>query len=213
MSDQCLPQLSACRMRVTLLDSNGVPHVGSEAMYVSKAFSEVTFTPVYTDGDEIEDKNACGEVEVNFRLPDSFKRLDMSITLLSADPYLSQLLSGGDVLTDGDAKGFALPAIGTTPAQIVSVELWCKRINNGALDPDYPYAWWVFPQLQNLRVGDKTFNSGTQLGVFSGQAVENPNWYDGPLNDWPVSSDRCAQWIPTTALPEVSCGYLAVAAS
>lgn len=213
MSDQCLPQLSACRMRVALLDSNGVPHPGADALYVSKAFSEVGFTAVYTDGDEIEDKNACGEVEVNFRQPDSFKRLDMTITLLTPDPYLSQLLSGGVVLTDGDAVGYGYPQIGQAPSQLVSLELWCKRINNGALDADFPYGWWAFPQLQNLRVGDKTFNAQTQQNVFSGQAVENANWYDGPLNDWPVASDRCAQWIPTTALPDVSCGYLTLAVS
>lgn len=213
MSDNCLPQLQACRMRVTLLDANGVPSPGANSSYVTKSFTEVGATAVYTDGDETEDKNACGEVEVNFKAADSFKRLDMSITLLTPDPYLSQLLSGGVVLTDGPAKGFAYPEIGVSPTQIVSVEVWTKRINNGALDSDYPYAWWVFPQVQNLRIGDKTLNGQTQLAVFTGQAVENANWFDGPVNDWPVASDRVAQWVPTTTLPTVSCGYMAVTPS
>ena len=213
MSDQCLPQLQACRMRVTLLDSNGVPHPGASSVYVTKSFTEVGAAAVYTDGDEIEDKNACGEVEVNYKASDSFKRLDLTITLLTPDPFLSQLLSGGVVLTDGDAKGFAYPGIGVAPTQLVSIEVWAKRIKNGALDPDFPYAWWVFPQVQNLRIGDKTLNAQTQNAVFTGQAVENANWFDGPSNDWPVASDRVAQWIPTTTLPDVSCGYVALAAS
>lgn len=214
MADVCLPQIQACRLRVTLLDATGAVTTGDESMYVSKAFTQVTATAVYTDGDEIEDKNACGEVEVNFRSQDSFKRLDIEITLMTPDPYLTQLLSGGVVLDAGaDQVGFAYPAIGPASDQIVSIELWAKRINNGKLDPDYPYAWWAIPQLQNLRIGDKTFASGTQLTVVSGQAVENSNWGDRPLNDWPVASDRVAQWIPTDALPDVACGYLAATPS
>lgn len=213
MSEVCLPQLQACRLRVTLLDSNGVPHVGADSMVVSKSFTEIATTAVYTDGDETEDKNACGEVEVNFRAADTFKRLDMSITLLVPDPYLVHLLTGGSVLTDGDAIGFAYPEIGPATDQIVSVEAWVKRINNGKIDADYPYAWWAFPQMQNLRIGDKTLANGTQLTVISGQCVENENWFDGPENDWPVASDRVAQWIPTTSLPTVSCGYQALVAS
>lgn len=204
-------------MRFARLAAGGAPDPGDAAamnLMVTKSFSRFQVTAVYTDGDEIEDKNACGEVEVNFKSSDSFKRLDFEITLMVPDPYITSQLTGGKVLTDGTAIGAAYPPIGAVDEQnLWSIELWSKRINNGALDPDYPYAWWAGPQAQNIRVGDKTFESGTQLTVISGQMVENAAWGDGPLNDWPVDSDRVLQWIPTDSLPTVVCGGIALVAS
>lgn len=214
MAEKCLPQLQACALRIALLETTGAPDVGLTSMVVVRSFSELATTPVYTDGTEIEEKNACDEVDVNFKANDSFKRLDFTLTLTRPDPYVTTLLSDGTLLSaSGDRVGYAYPAIGTVTDKHVSIELWAKRILNGTLDPDYPYAHWAFPLAQNLRVGDKTFNSGNQGTVISGQLVENTNWGDGPGNDWPVASDRVAQWIPTATLPDVSCGYVELVAS
>ncbi len=46
-----------------------------------------------------------------------------------------------------------------------------------------------------------------------GEAYENDNWYNGPLNDWPVASDRVYQWMPTNYIPPDMCGFQAVAAT
>jgi hypothetical protein len=184
-------------------------------MVVSDALVSLGISAVYTDGDEIEDKNACGVVGVNYRAADSFKRLDVNIELLTPDPYLQEMLSGGTLLDPGGGApmGFAAPPIGEVTGNGVSVELWANRIDDGDLDLNYPYAWWVYPKLRNLRIGDYSHENGANHPVFSGQAVENANWYDGPLNDWPNDSDRVAQWVPTNTIPTVSCGYGTVAAS
>lgn len=204
-------------MRFARLASTGAPDPGVVAdnnLLVTKSFSRFQATAVYTDGDEIEDKNACGEVESNFKSADSFKRIDFEITLLQPDPYITAGLTDGNVLTSGEAIGMAYPAIGAVDElNLWSIELWAKRAKNGALDPDFPYAWWAAPQAQNIRIGDKTFENGTQLTVISGQLVENANWGDGPTNDWPVASDRVLQWIPTTTLPTVVCGPIELVAS
>lgn len=214
MADICVPQIQACRMRFARLGDDGNPEAGAENLYVTKSFSRFAVTAVYTDGDEIEDKNACGEVEVNFKSADSFKRADFEITLMVPDPYITALLTGGNVLVDGDAVGASYPAIGAIDEfNRWSIELWSKRVRNGALDPDFPYARWVAPMAQNIRVGDKAFESGTQLTVISGQMVENPTWSDGPVNDWPVNADRVLQWLPVTDLPDVVCGPIELVAS
>jgi hypothetical protein len=182
-------------------------------MIISNALTSLAVSPVYTDGDEIEEKGANGGVCVNYRSADTFKRLDVTITLCTPDPYLEAALSGGDVLEAGGLVGFASPPLGIVTGNGVSIELWALRIDNGALDVDSPYAWYVYPRVQNLRLGDFTHQNGAILPVFSGQAVENPNWYDGPGNDWPATSDRVSQWIETSALPTVACGYTELVAS
>lgn len=213
-NNDCLPQLQACAMRVTYLDGSGVPNPGSQQLYVTKSFTEIVLTPVYEDGDEITEKTACGEVGVNFKSPDSFKRADIQITVVQQDPYLQAMLGQGDVLTDAGVRGYAFPPIGSIESDGVSIEVWARRIDDGDMHAEFPWAWWVFPKVTNLRHNARTFNNGSQLPQFTGQALENENWLDGPLNDWPVGSDRVAQWFPVADLPDTStCGPQTLAAS
>lgn len=199
-----LPQVQACAIRVTDLDASGVPLPGTDTMYVTDSFTELGFTNVYTDGTEIEETTACGSTAYSYRPPDSFKRGDVTLTLITHDPILMAKLSQGDVLTDSGINGWAAPPIGPLTGNGVSIELWAKRIDAGDLHPEWPYAWWVLPKVKNLRLNTKTFNNGQSNPQFSGQALENVNWFDGPTNDWPVASDRVIQWFPAAALPALT---------
>lgn len=210
----CRPQVQACAIRVARLDTDGTPLAGLTGMYVSDALVTATFTPVYTDGDEIEDKNACGVVGVNFRGDDTFKRGDFSLQIITPDPFLSEMLSGGELLdVPGLPAGFQAPPIGAVTGNGVSIELWSKRIDDGDLDADFPYAHWAYPKLRNLRMQPHTHANASLQPAFSGQSVENANWYDGPAGDWPADSSRCYQWVPAATLPTPSCAYQELVAS
>lgn len=214
MAEQpCLPQVQACAIRVALLDTNGVPLPGDENLYVSSALTQLQFSPVYKDATEIEEENACGTVCVNYLPPPSFKRGDVTVGLCTPDPFLGALLSGGDILEVADRIGFAAPPIGVVTGNGVSIELWAKRIDDGDLDADSPYAWWAYPKIKNLRLTAHTHQNGALLPQYQGQAYENPNWFDGPLNDWPATSDRVYQWVPTDTIPEAFCGFQELLAS
>lgn len=214
MADECLPQIQACVIRVANLDPiSGVPLPGAGNLYVSNALTEMTYDTTYEDGTEIFERNACGEPCIDYRGPDLKRRIQVSLTLCTHDPYLMAMLSAGDTLTDGAAVGWGAAPVGALDARAISVELWAKRINDGDLDPDFPYAWWAFPKIKNLREGQGTFGNAAKKPQFTGQGYENVNWFDGPLNDWPSTSDRTHQWIPTTTIPVASCGPQALAAS
>lgn len=216
MAEQpALPQVHGIRMRVANLDQNGVPTPGVAQLYVTDAFTKVGITPVYTDGNEIETKNAQGVTCVNYRSADTFKRADVDIELCSVDPYLVAMLIGGTVLTSGTpAKtGFALPPLGAVTGNGVSIEVWARRVDDGEEDTDSPWGHWVYPRVKNLRIGDWAHEDNPNLPKITGQAYENPNWFDGPLNDWLVASDRVVQYMPTATLPVAQVGYFDVAAS
>lgn len=212
-NNDCLPQIQACAIRVAYLDANGVPSPGANKLYVSDSLTEMSVTPVYEDADEISEPNACGATVVSYQGEPTLTRGDGELTIASQDPYLVAMLGGGTVLTDGGVNGWAMPAIGQINSAPISIELWAKRIDDGELHNEYPYAWHVFPKVTRLKHGQRTFSNGAQLPTFSMQMYENENWFDGPLNDWPVESDRFWQWFPTDSLPTISCGPQTIAAS
>lgn len=214
MANTCRAHVQACAMRVTRLEPNGVPDPGADNLYVSDALTRLEVTTVLSEGDEFEVKNACGEVCVNFKDCDRLKRLDITLGLCKPDPELLELLAGGTVLESGAAVGYAYPAIGQTSCPNgVSIELWAKRItDSGALDPDFPYEWYVLPRVY-LNPTTRTFENGPITVELTGEAIENENWFDGPSNDWPVDSDRVLQSLPTTTMPTPTCGYQSLVAS
>lgn len=216
MANDCLPSIQACAMRVARLDPNGVPTPGAHNLYVTDGLITLTAEPQYRDGDEFEVVTACGDLGVNFLDVPRLKRLNVTLNIVAPDPELTELMAGGSVLTDGAAVGYeAPPLLARIQPNGVSLELWTKRLaDDGDLDPTFPYFHWVFPRVK-LRVGAKNFQNGPMDNPFSGFAIENPNWYDGPLADWPVSSDRVFAYLPVEAtdLPTPVCGYQTTPAS
>ena len=71
----------------------------------------------------------------------------------------------------------------------------------------------MYPKVRNLRIGDWSHENGSLQPTFSGQAVEDENWFDGPLNDWSVDSDRFAHFLPVNTIPDASCAYPTISAS
>lgn len=216
MANHCLPQIHGEMLRLAKLDTNGVPLPGAGNLYVTDALVRLSLDTEVTEGDEIEVKNAKGQVCLAHTGDDSLKWGNIEIEICTHDPYLIDFLTmfAGDVLTDGDARGYAAPPIGPITGTGISMEVWAKRIDDGNLDVDYPYAWHVLPWVRKLRQGGpRVFENAASNPVFVGKAYENPHWSDGPLNDWPVASDRWHQWIETTTVPVAVCGVQALAAS
>ena len=214
MANDCLAHVQACAIRIARLEANGVPDPGANNLYVSDSLTSLAVDPQIEEGDEFIVKNACGETCVNVKDCDRLKRINLTLGLCKPDPELLELLTGGVRLVDGAAVGYGFPSIGAAGCPNgVSVELWAKRYTDGgSLDGTFPYAWYVIPKAF-FAPGRQTFENGPITVELTGFAVENENWFDGPLNDWPVDSDRVMQWIPTAALPVAQCGYQSIAVS
>lgn len=213
MANDCLPSIQACAMRVTRLEADGTPDVGASNMYVTAGLITLTATPVWQDGAEMTVANACGDLCLDYQENSRLRRLDVELNICAPDPELSELLSGGTVLTSAGAIGYAYPSLLEDPnPNGVSLELWSKRIDeDGAPDATFPYMWWVLPRVW-LRIGAKNFENGPMNNPFSGRAKQNAQWGTGPMDDWPVASTRVLQHLPTADLPDTLCGYQAVPA-
>jgi len=212
-ADDCYPQLGVCRTRVASLDTDGTI-LGGTTEYVSDALLKATIKPNYENGDEIKEKNGCGDIYIDFKGADSLLWYDVELEFLSPDPYLMSLLVplSNLITVSGPTVGWAAPAIGSQSANGVSLELYTKRAKGGALSQTFPYAHHAFPFLQNMRLSDRTLDANAQHAIVTGQAVENANWFNGPGDDWPLDDGhggyltRAWKWIPVATLPTAQCG-------
>lgn len=214
----CAIQLNACRMRVARLEPNGVPDPGANNLIISDALSVLTLTPRIQAGTETVVKNGCGAVLASRKETDRYSGWDVALTIVRPDPYLHELLAGGVVLTDGTKVGYGAPNISedATPNG-VSIEIWVERVDeSGDLDADDPYGWWVLPRAR-MRLDNREHKNAAHESPFVGHLTENPNWYNGPLNDWPsgliTETDRPWFWLPTDSIPDATCGRQTLAAS
>lgn len=205
--------LFALGMRVTKLGPTGAPLPGAQNSYVSDALIQAQLGLEYEDGEEIVQKNGAGLVCLTYKAPDSLKRGTITgLQICTPDPNLLAFMTGGRVLQDGaNEVGYQAPEVGSDPnPNGFSLELWTNAIIDGAQSG---YFWWVIPRAK-VRPSGEWALSGTAPLVpeFEGTATQNPNWLDGPANDWEYASDRVWQFVQTTTLPDLTPGFQAVGA-
>lgn len=210
MAQDCAASLYVCLFRVARLNADGSPKVGANNMVVSEQLGRLTFEPEIEQGTEHTQKNGCGNIVASYKKRNQVKRLNLGLELLSPDPALQEILVGGEVLADGD--GYAYPELGDANEDKVSVEVWTRAIVDNDVADINPWIWWVFPETKWQYQGRNLEESFLNM-PFAGEATENPNWDNGPANDWPEESDRVVQHLRIDDIPDVACGYQAIPAS
>lgn len=189
-------------LRVTRLGADGAPLAGgtdSCDSYITGGFITASFTPSYSEGDEIEVKNAAGEVCVYFKMPDTLKNVGMNLELCDPDPVLTQMLVGGDVLdaaynsalappgmSNGQraAVGYAAESIGVEATPYgVCVEIWAQAVVGGKAANTAPYWHYVWPYMNFRLDGDRVVENGALATVFAGTGGGNAAFGTGPNLD------------------------------
>jgi len=187
-------------LRATTLGADGAPAVGTLCdIYLTGGFISFQFTPEYSEGDEIEVKNAAGETCVYYKLPDTLKNVGLSLSICDPDPVLTQMLVGGVVLAEAGNSAYA-PA-GTDPADLVAVgyasevagqagtpngvavEVWADAIVNSRSASRAPFWHYLFPSAQFRLDGDRVVENGNLATVFAGTGVGNEAFGTGPRMD------------------------------
>lgn len=218
MSGQtCTATILACRMRVARLDAAGATPAGATNSIVSDQLVELTATDEVEAGIEISQPTGCGALAwPPYKGPDTVKWMNVELTMSIPDHELIEMMTGAGLITGAASAtiGHARPALGVAPVGSgVSIELWEVRLQNGFQASDRPWIWSALPRVMRLRQGPKRFFAGAYVPTFTGIAIENPGWGNGPNNDWPGPSNRVlASLESAVAPPAASCGYIATPA-
>lgn len=202
-------------LRVSRLGADGAPDVGSTCdSYLTGGFITFTFTPAYSEGDEVQSKNAAGEVCVYFKMPDTLQNVGLNLEICDPDPVLTEMLVGGDVLTvsstsplappgtevgDTVAVGYAAEAIGVQAQPYgVAVEVWAQAVVNGKAANTAPYWHYLFPYASFRLDGDRVLENGALATVFAGTGGGNAAFGKGPNMDTtgvtPSPADTAWEW-------------------
>lgn len=208
--------LHCVAVRVTQLAADGSTPAANQ-MYVTDSLVKIDFNPDIESGPETVTRNAAGGLCIMYKLPDVVKRLSISIEICTPDPELEAILSGGTVFVSGGAsgtiQGYQYPAVGVDPVPNgVSIEAWTHAVVGDHVDPTRPYMHWVFPKVANIHKTNRTIDINPMANAFDGHTVGNPNWGNGPANDWMWDSTACAQWSRTNTFPTPQLGAQAVPA-
>jgi hypothetical protein len=202
--------LHCVAIRVTALTSTGAVPVG-QPMYVTDNLVKIDFNPEVETGPEVSDRNAAGNIAAAFRLQDIVKRLTTTLEILSNDPELEAILTGGVTYTSGGSgtsavQGYQYPALYQVASPNgVSVEAWTHNVVNGVIDTVFPYQRWVFPRMY-MRKGNRTIDINRLVSPFEGWANENGQWGTGPAGDYQFDSSKVAQWCYATTYPTPTLG-------
>lgn len=208
--------LQAVLARFTRLDITGAPIPGPKNSFWSDSLISISYTAAYNKQDDISITNGSGRVCMTYSPPQTLLRMDIGdINFCFPDPEAIEFLAGGVVIngsgqTADQAIGYAFPKVGVDPKPFgVGMELWSSQVMNGAVAG---YFHWLMPRAYLQFTKDQALNGTDPYNTgLEGITTENPNWGTGPDGLWTYGiSDRVAQFVQESALPDYSYGYAAV---
>lgn len=229
MSSVCFPIVQCEVIRMTRLDSCGVPAWGDCARVVTDGFVSVAITANYDDGTEIVQQNAAGRRCVQKDAEPEFINFGIDVQFCNVDPEAYAMATGQSVIYDaqtGDAIGFKVNR-GVRPGDVRwALEGWsnAQGTNAAACDPNglVPYVYFGWPFLSGARIGDFTLENNAVTFTASGALTKDGSgWGAGPylvtrdsngdpsvLIDVVDVQDHMHMFRTTVAPPEPDCGCL-----
>lgn len=216
MASDHATSITGVALRVAKLGPDGRPLVGPKSSYVTSAFMRFGWTPEYTAGEEIEEKDASGNVCAYLQQPDVLKRVTFSLAICDPSPELHEMLIGGTILlgdTGTDPLGYAAPQTGVdSNPNGVAFEVYSQAIVAGRPASILPYWRWVFPWAKMKLSGDRVLENGLTANEFEGYGLGNLAYGKGAAGDWPYQTDRAFAYVRSATAPRGINDYVPVVA-
>lgn len=181
------------RMRLTRLDECCAPvEAGEEcAVIVSSGFVSVAYSPEIAEAEEIEQRNAAGEICVTDPGCDSLKWVNLTLSLCVVDPDVLSFVTGSPLVLDaqGNSVGNRIQA-GAVCGTNFALEVWtdipqavCS--STGAKQ----YGYFLAPCIGAGVIGDWTIENAALNLELSAKARSGSGWGTGP---WDVDNTAVA---------------------
>jgi len=219
MNNTCTESLRLCAFRVLRLDDDGTLLVGASSMYVVDAPVSFKYTPQSPARDRFEVINGCGDVCALFvGSPKAVDSVDLELHLCNLDAEVTELLAGGEVITDYTygTIGYKAPTDSTVNDNGVAIETWAvqwagrQRALIGSTPGWYRHCFPITKWQQDALEQKNDFSDV----VLKGSGEVNSGFGTGLVADpIPVTiGDSAYLWYTDSSLPSGECGYQPVEA-
>lgn len=180
MSTHAFVPILGKRLRVTTVDSAGNLHSGSRKI-VTEGFVTASLTADVEDGTEILQRNASGNICVNERMPNSFKRFEVEMELCGVQPELVTMMTHADPYEDyaGDVAGFTVSE--GEIDEYFALEIWTGL--SGASDSEAG-GYFLLPFIVGGSFGDLEIDGENAVNLtITGAGTKGGNgWGTGPYD-------------------------------
>jgi hypothetical protein len=222
----CYQSLDLCAIRASLLEADG-SRTGALVNGSAYNMRPITLSSSanITTGDTIEQRDGCGNICASITDPDVLTGYSLVLTLCQFDYELLSILTGGDLLLEGDMDviGFEAPLTSTTSIP-VEFNAWSKNYSGSSqVGAPYAYKHHIWPKVQ-WTLGDLNLERGVLNVTVNGTASENANLGGGSFNDLPGAGVQAAYAVfDASDIPDpdsspyngngLSCGFVDTPAS
>lgn len=183
------PSVRGTRMRLTRLDEccAVLPAATPCAYIVSKGFVSAAYSPEISEAEEIEVKNANGDICVSDPGCDVLKWINIALTLCLVDPDILNFVTGSPLVLDaaGNNVGNRIQT-GEACRTNFALEIWTD-IPNAVCSTtgDKQYGYFVAPCIGKGVLGDWTIENGALNLELNAKARSGSGWGSGP---WDVDN-------------------------
>jgi len=187
------PIVRGKRLRVTRTDECGTPPEPSAecALVVTKGFITVGLTSETADGDDIEQKNADGDLCISDKSRDQFKRWNLEAEFCEVDPALLSLVSNVNLEEDWNSDIVGIRTYQGAPTGAFALEVWAGVPGTDCL-PGEPtnYGYLLLPFVIPGVLGDITIENGAATFTISGHTRGAGGWGIGPYDVVPTDASN-----------------------
>lgn len=181
----CFSLVRGRALRVTKLDTCGVPLPGPRNQVVTKGVISVGFTAATDEGTTIQVTNANGDTCIRDVPAPKFLNYALQIDLCGVDPDLMSLLTGNEVVLDanGNRVGFTMGTDVDLDDVRFALELWSVVPGEECTGAARTFGYMLIPFIQGGQVGDFTWqNDAINFSVAGAQTKDGNGWGVGPYD-------------------------------
>lgn len=172
-------------MRVTRLDECGNPPAYGEpnSFVVTKGFIQVSMTAVNESGTDITELNADGDLCINDRSRDQWRRFDVELQLCNVDPGLLEIVAHVALEEDWNSDIVGIRTLEGAKTDTYALEVW-PGIPGEDCVPGEPtlYGYLLLPFVVPGSLGDITIENGATTFTTMGFTRAQGGWGVGPYD-------------------------------
>lgn len=178
----CVPPIRGTAMRLTRLNSCGVPVVGPCSILTTEGFITITMSPQYEEGTETTVKNAAGKLAINDRSPDVLKNWTVELALIGINPDALEMLAGYEALLDNDGNTVGVSYGETVSNDGTAIEIWTDIAGvSECAGGTQRYGYLVLPFTTGYRVtSDIVVQNDAVNATVQGLTKRGSQWGKGP---------------------------------